>query len=315
MAFYSHVGQQDRGHELVRHHPAVHRDPWLLAADLAATAEAQRRQVHVRQARTLVESGKFSALAVSELASELGSMEVGSASKRAKRLFAAAMTDPTENAAAQAEWAAREHPRIRTWDDSLQQPGEPAARHAEVLRDWPSAIEQGEFWLNDQAFSLEAACFVTYAAAMGEDYARGAELAEAGLRANPESIILLNNSAYSLIELGQLERAKETLDRIQLHEAGEHERAVVLATTGLLRMRLGDRTAGIDLYRRAIDGARAAKDESVEAQAWLMLACELLSSGDDGGAVKRAVSLSRSRSEPGIQELLDRLLRRVHHRP
>ena len=312
VAFYSHIGDEDRGHLLVRRHPAVQRDPWLLAADLAVTAEAQRRQVHVRQARTMIESGRFSPLAVSELASELGSMEVAAASKRARRLFALAMKDPTENAAAQAEWASREQPRLRTWDDSVSQPGEPAARHAERLRDWPAATKHGEFWLNDQPFSDEAACFASYAAAMGEDYVRGAHLADVGLRANPDSVILNNNLAYSLVELGDLKRARETLERLSMNDASDVERAVVFATTGLLEMRMGDREAGVALYQRAIDSARAAKNEGVEAQAWLMLARELLASGpDDGGSVRKAVAVSRMRSEPGIQELLERLLRRL----
>jgi tetratricopeptide (TPR) repeat protein len=311
VAYFSHIGDAYRAHDLVRRHPGVQKDPWLLAADLAATADAGRKQQNVRHARSLLESGSVAPLALSELASELGSMELAASSKRAKRLLARAMEDPTENAAAQVEWAVRAEPRVQTWNADLLQPGETAARHAEKLRDWPEAARQAEFWLNDQPFSVEAGSFASYAAAFSEDYVRAAQLTEVGLRANPESGVLINNLAYSLIELGELDRAAEQLARAPQHDGDDADAAVLSATRGLLEIRRGNLPAGARMYRLAIELARRAKSESLEAQAWLMLARELQAhDADDDGTVRKAVSAARNVHQPAVQELLERLLQR-----
>lgn len=310
VAFYSHIGDHSRALELVRQHPAIREDPWLLAADLAATAEARRKQVNVRHARKVLESGQFSDRAMSELASELGTLELSTfASKRAKRHFARAMINPSENAAAQAEWAVQQQPSIQTWADEPPQLGETAARHAERLRDWPGALSQAELWLNDQPFSLEAASYASYIAAISENYTRAIRLAEAGLQANPDSPILINNLAYSLIEIGELKQAEVQLLRVSSEE-GEY-RAALSATRGLLAIRQGNVEYGIRAYKQSFDAARADKNRPLELQALMMLALELqLLRIDDDDTIKRAVAAGRNSRQPGVQELYERLIKR-----
>lgn len=309
VAFHSHIGDHQRAYELVRNHPATRYDPWLLAADLAATGEAGGRQVNVRHARSLIESGTFAPLAISELASELGSMEMTASSKRAKRLFATAMQDPTENAGAQVEWAVRSEPRLRTWVKERVHPGEAAARHAEQLRDWAQAARHGEFWLNDQPFSIDAGAFSSYAAAIAGDYRRAAQLAEASLRANPESKILINNLAYALIEAGELDRARDHLSKVPRDEDAGDDDAAIAATRGLLEIRGGNHTEGARLYRLAIERARAANSRSLEAQAWIMFALEMVSLGGGEGAIQQASNSAKGLTEPAVQELLARLIK------
>lgn len=317
VAFYSHVADYNRAYELVRRHPAIHEDPWILAADLAVTAEAGRKQVNIRHARKVLESGHFPDLALSELASELGTLELSaSGGKRARQHFARAMIDPSENAAAQAEWAVKKQPSIQTWSDESQQAGEPAARYAERMRDWTRAAGQAEIWLADQPFSVEAAAYASYAAAIAEDYGRSIELAEAGLRANPDALVLLNNLAYSLIEINELERAKGQLDKAnsQLLRVSTDEveyREVLAVTRGLLAIRQGNIEEGISSYHQVIDRARSEKNRSLEVRTLIMLALELQTlEVDDDTTMNRAVSAAQSSVEPGIRELLDRLLRR-----
>lgn len=314
VAYFDHLGDADKALAIVRRHPATRRDPWLLAADLAATAAAGRRQVNVRHARSLLESGRFSPLAVSELASELGSMELSSASsKAARRLFATAMIDPTENAAAQAEWAVRSEPQVRTWEDTSVQAGEGAARHAAGLRDWRSAARHAEYWLVDQPFSAAAASFGSYSASLSEDFDGAARLASMGRRANPESLNLFNNYVYSLVELGELATAEKLLSGV-VPPAGDalEDVAALAATRGLLAFRQGQADQGLAWYRRAIELARAAKNAVLEAQAWVMLACETFSSGSvDDPTVARAMAAARRVQHPAVDELLDRFARKV----
>lgn len=310
VAFYSHRGDLDLATAAVRRHPGLRDDPWLLAADLAAAGEGGITQLNVRPARSLVDSGRFAAIAVSELASELATLELSSASKRTRRLLSAAMIDPTENAAAQAEWAVQELPKLRTWSSANVVAGEAAARHAERQRNWPVATSNAELWLNDQPFSVDAAAFASYVAALGEDFLRAAQLAEVGLRANPDAPVLINNLAYALVEIGELSEAERQLDRTHAAVESDEDSAALLATRGLLAIRKGDWAPGAALYRQSIDAARRAKRPAIEAQAWVMLAREMLAAGADGGdAIDKAISTARGVNEPAVQELLGRLLR------
>ena len=61
----------------------------------------------------MVDSGDHSNLDVSELISELATLDLQSGrDKRSRQLFVRALVDPTENSLAQAEWALQKDPRV-----------------------------------------------------------------------------------------------------------------------------------------------------------------------------------------------------------
>src|SRR5207249_126382 len=83
-------------------------DPWLVAAEVAVSPLAGRTSRLIKHGRRLLESHQFEPIAVSELASAIGTEDLAAGSvRRARQLFGSSLNDPTENAVAQAEWASR----------------------------------------------------------------------------------------------------------------------------------------------------------------------------------------------------------------
>ena len=104
--FFLNHGEPERALAVVRRTPRVLSDPWLLAAEIATASAAETSSRHVRLARSIINSGLFAPRHVSELASALATVDLESGNRRsARKLFAVALQNPTENSVAQAQWA------------------------------------------------------------------------------------------------------------------------------------------------------------------------------------------------------------------
>src|SRR5262249_14991627 len=103
-----HLDDPERAHSLLRRAERTQTDPWLLAAEIAIAPLAGERSRWMKHGRRVVESQRFHPTAVSELASALATEAFMAGSGRdARRLFECSLELPTENAVAQAAWAAR----------------------------------------------------------------------------------------------------------------------------------------------------------------------------------------------------------------
>jgi tetratricopeptide (TPR) repeat protein len=287
-----HLDEPDRGHVLLASAEATPYDPWLIAAEVAVASRAGRSPRFAKQGRLFIQQEAFDEFQLSELASALATIELGAAStRRAKRLFLTALEDPTENSVAQAVWASRRL-ELPIAESALDAPDsfEARARLAAREGDWRRAADEAWFWLYDQSFAAEPAIFGSYEASLGRAYDEGVRFASEGLVANPSDVTLRNNLAFCLIHQGELKRARRELRRVRRDGMKPRERALILATWGLLRFREGQPEHGRKLYARAIEEAR---DPSQRALAAILLAREeLLARGTAGtSAVQEALRL------------------------
>jgi tetratricopeptide (TPR) repeat protein len=279
--FFVGIGKSYIAHDLVKRSPSTRGDPWLLATELATANAAKKRPVFSKAARSILEHQSFSPLQLSELASELGTLELESGNdRRARRLFQQALVSPTENSLAQIEWASTRTSGLEISQASLDLPlaDEARAIHAQEEGDWLDAFSSATLWLGDQSFSSSAAMAASFAASVGlSEWQQGLEAAILGLQAHPTDAGLLNNAAYPLIEMGRFREALLLLDRVQLQKAPLENRICIYATEGLLAFRTGAPEIGRRLYERAILSAHGKGDgEGPEAMATVMLAREEL---------------------------------------
>jgi hypothetical protein len=176
--------------------------------------------------------------------------------KAAKRLFARALQDPTENAVAQAEFASTLIRGIPLEPRHLQVANsfEARARDAWARSSWREALQESVRWLLDQPFSSVAASLGSYLAniTLG-DYAEGARIARLGLNANPADTLLRNNLVVSLAMDGKVVDARREFDLIEKDPADPRLKATVLATAGLLSYRTSSFEDGRKSYQRALD--------------------------------------------------------------
>jgi len=260
-----------------------------------------------------VDDDNFRPIERAELVSEVATFDLRSGTDRkAKALFLRSLATPTDNSLAQVEWASRQMPSLAVPLDEIDVPfaAEARARSAAAGGDWEVALSEGRSWLDDQPFDTEAAIHASYVASVGlERWTVSAELAEIGLRARPGNVLLINNLAYALAELGKLNEAAEQLARADLRSAGKTDRVAVMATGGLLEYRLGRFADGRERYRAAIEFARRSGERDAETMATAMFIREEVLSGqpdDLETALSVAKALDREVSDPGVRRCVER---------
>jgi len=317
---YANIGQPEQGHAILTAAALTPDDPWLLAAELATANAADISPRFSKRARLMVERREFAPFQLSELASELGTLDLGDNDRRAKKFFHQALAEPTENSVAQAEWASHRISGLLVPDARLYAPmaSEARARHAQQEGEWRNAFGHATAWLGDQLFSTNAAIAASYVSTVGlDDYAQGLHAARIGLIAHPRDAGLLNNAAYSMIELGDLEKAEELLRRIDFDTASDIQWIPAVATQGLLAFRRRRPEVGRELYHRAIELAHSIRGkETTETMATLMLAREELTLDPVAGraALAEAERLSRRVRDASVDRWLP-LVQRVASAP
>lgn len=226
-------------------------DPWLVAAALGAAGVAGVSSTLVRCANRLLVSGRHVPLELGELASALGTIEAREGNDReARRLFRQALEDPTDNAVAQAEWASRHVAGVPVPAAASEQPESWEARAwvAAGQNDHVRAVEEAWRWYFDQPFACRPAEFGSYYASIDGGYDAGAEIARAGLRANPDDFLLLNNLAFCLASSDRELEAEAVYSRVRPGALPDGQLPTYLATRGLIAFRLGQVEEGRYLY-------------------------------------------------------------------
>ena len=104
--FFVHARDPARAQDLLRRSPRTRTDPWLVAAEISAATVANQTSRLIKLGRDFVTRRSLPPLHLSELAGALGTLEMGDGNnKAARKLFTQAMTAPTDNSLAQAQWA------------------------------------------------------------------------------------------------------------------------------------------------------------------------------------------------------------------
>jgi tetratricopeptide (TPR) repeat protein len=285
-----------------------------MAASLSVAATGGLPIRGTRAARRIIDRANFRPIELSELESELGTLELGvGADRKARVLFERSLTSPTDNSLAQGAWASYRLPSLDVRIDTLDVPFADEAMSRSALHDgdWNAALDHSIQWLDDQPFDSQAATHASYIAAVGlDDWPTSKLLAEMGLRANPSDPTLLNNMAYALIEMGELDDAEELLRRGRQRGGEDMERVALNATAGLLYFRRGDAAEGRRLYGLAIDRARRAGENDREAMAQAMLLREeiLLGIEDVQGSLEAVLRLGTRIQDRGVLRTMERSL-------
>ena len=270
--FFLNDGEHDRALAVVRRAPNLQRDPWLLAAEVAISDAAGRATRFGRAARALLSRGAFSPRHLSELACALATIELESGNRRmARRLFVTGLENPTENAAAQAEWAFSEIDNL----DVTTQVAPERSYEAEAMSHlghgkWGLAIENARLWRLDEPFSARAAYFGSWTASVvGDDARLALQFADLGLSTKPKDKLLLNNKAVALALLGRPEEARKAIQLIEAADLNDGLEATYIATQGMIEYRFGHPEMGRALYERAREIAR--KQKQPREEVWSML--------------------------------------------
>ena len=312
---FVHLGDPERAHEILAKSERTPHDPWLLAAEIAVGSIVEKRPKLIKPARRVLSGGKFASSHISELASALATLELGSGSiRKSKKLFKLSLEDPTENSIAQAAWTSWREKSIHFQEQDLLHFNAFEAQSWISFQKgrWDQSIEQCKLWQFDQPFSSWPSIFGSFTAAIVlEDYQMSEWFAGIGLRANPTDFMLLNNLAFARVNRGNLDGASEALERAYRSQMSERESVAIQATKGLWACQTGDLEGGRRLYSDALVGARklAGQDLLLLALTCMLLAKELIMRDDlEGGTeLNEAFQTLKQGQDPIFRVLEDRL--------
>lgn len=311
--FFVHDKQADRAHRVLRRSRATPSDPWLIGAEIAVAKVAGEAPKFVRRARELLKSGDFGPFHLTELAASLASLHLAEGDNRkARQLFRTALTDPTDNTVAQAEWASRRLDNFEVGKLLLDTPRSFEARAWENFTDsrWDVAVDECVRWFADEPFSSRPVMLGTHAASVGlENYSMAIRLARRWLATNPEDQIVRNNLAFALASAGQLTEAEEESRLRDTSKDTPVSTMAWTATTGLIAFRKGRIHEGRAKYREAIALANQLRLPDSKAMALGYLTREELLAGTAEGVtmlmeVNAAVGAAPG---PAIRALVRRL--------
>lgn len=254
---YVNAHNPERAIGIIRGAAVTPHDPWLIAAEISASSAGDRTPKFAKVGRSTLQADHHAPFHLSELAGAMATLEYSAGGTRtARRLFQRSLVDPTENAVAQAEWAARRLKLLTLDPQLLAAPGtfEATARDRVRRGRFEDGMKEALLWLDDERFSREAAALASYVAAVGlRDYGASADAAETGLVSNPDDWLLTNNLVFALASAGRVDEAAAAFARLHAAPLEGDAKATCSATDGLLRFRKGDVEGGRLAYQGAAE--------------------------------------------------------------
>ena len=314
--FLHHIKANDEAVEFLRKNGRTQHDPWLVAAEIAASATAEKIPKFAKLGERLLKS-EVQPFHTSELAGALATLEMESGNHRAaKKLFEQSLAQPTDNALAQAVWASKKsglgnfNPAVLeklhanealTWNDFH-------------LGKWDDVIFHADRWRREEGFSARPLLLASSTAASFLDKpALGEELARSGLITNPGHPALVNNVAFCLNLQGKPREALLFLKTADVTNLKPMDMVCLLATTGMAYYRLGNEAEGNQFYTSAIERAKAANQNALRTAAILYMAYErsLLALRDGVLEFKKAYDAAEKLKETSLPALAEHMAEKV----
>ncbi len=282
---FIHFEKHEKALYYLRKSDATKSDPWLISAHIATSSMMNRYSPLIKSGIILANSRNYSDYELTELTSSLGTLEYQEGSmKKAKKFLQQSIISPNDNSLAQMEWLGYKEKAFAIDAPSFKNvsnPFEAFAFDAYKAGNWIEVINNCVFWFLDIPYSKRPVLLGSYVASMFlKDYKAATMLCEAGLKAKPNDPILLNNIAYSLLMMNELDKAEPYLNamfKIKFSTLATDDAIPIQATFGLAAFRSGEVETGQRYYEQAITAAQESKNDYMEKLAILTYFRELVS--------------------------------------
>lgn len=237
-------------------------DPWVAAAEIAASAVAHESQHYLKRSRGFLARSQRSPFEVSELASAIATVELeAGADKAARKLFRESLRSPNDNSLAQAQWGSRRLTGLVIPQSAMEEV--PFSYEAMTLSavermDWQAALAKCRDWMLDEPYSgVPSSGGSFYAMTALDDPVQAEKFARAGLVSNPGDLVLTNNLVVALASQGHVAEARKYMSMLHPPRDDKPGLAMVTATQGLVEIHDKHFEDGIALYRTALEIAQS----------------------------------------------------------
>lgn len=234
----------------------------------------------------MIENTSINPASLSELASELGTMDYISDNRRSgRRKLEIAKIIPHENSIAQMIWIDQRVAPIGPIISNICSPKynyKAEAKQFIAQEKWKDAVEIIRKWQSYQPFSKTHEMDGSYFDVDFLDDPRQAiQILDIGRVSNPHDPDITNNYIYSLIMNGDLEKASEQLRYQPVPSSLEADNLSLIATWGLWWYRKGCADIGKTFYELAIEQAHRLNQSDLEYRAMVYFAREEKRIGND----------------------------------
>lgn len=259
-------GGTDEALSMIWRSAALKYDPLIQSAEIAAADKAGRGSKVAASAKRRLRGRKSLAKVESELALGVATLEssAGLSEREVFKMVSAGISDPTENALAQAVWLGDQSnrslsarfPKLNVSDDAFE-------ARANILfeaKQYGMALQAAYHWFNDQPFQAHPLNFICTCAAVYYDEPReAAYFADVILDRHVGDWNAVNSALLLLVEIGEETKALRALLLLEGLARNEVVRAFAKAGRGMFEFRFGDTEYGRQSYLAAISHARSAQ--------------------------------------------------------
>jgi Tfp pilus assembly protein PilF len=287
--FYVHTTDIDKAIYFATKNDIIKNDPWVVSNQIAISNTYGKTSWLVKHGVMLLNNSSINPGALSELASELGTMDFTSGDrKKGKKKFVQAYIMPHENAMAQISWVDKNIINVDIPDlDNV--PYNYEAKVHSLFCDspnWDMIITNIKKWAKYQPISLKPITLGSYIAVnIIKNYELALELLRNGKALSKNDCTLVNNYIYTLILMGRYKEAESELASIDISAFKDRDRTSITATRGLMEYRYGDKDKGHAHYIEAAEMAKSSNNMTDYYYVLVHLAREQLRIGKDIGAI------------------------------
>ena len=313
--FYLHLDDRERAYDIIRAKGAVASDPWLMAAEISINMLRDKSSNYIKKGKDIIESGNCSPFGYTELASSIGTLEFSAgANRKSNKRFRKALIAPNDNSLAQVQWVNSFESLPFKIDKTVQNDYEVRTLEALEKFDFQQAMHEAVSWICDMPFAHKPinVGFDISTIVLGE-FALASAIVDVGLRSDESNPSLLNNKAYCAGRAGQLEEAKDAIDKLN-NSARKDEypslKVCIPATEGLFYYRSHQHEQGANKYKEAISIAKEVADNEGDKTLYkkaLLNYCRerlLANDGDAEQIVNEAKAVDIENEKPELKLLL-----------
>jgi tetratricopeptide (TPR) repeat protein len=313
--FFLHAREADRAYSIIAKNAATPRDPWLIATELALAEAIDRDPKFYAHGRRLLDD-QLLPRQTTELAGSMATKELIEGNrKKARRLFVSSMTDPNANALAQAEWASPNFgielvssTLLRTVDEA----DEARAFHLYREGHFAEVFVECEAWSQSEPYSIRPKELAATTANILSDFPKALEQIESAKQTGRTSFSLETSKAYALACIGKTAESEQVLDKLP-SSTPQWFLNIAAANRGLIAFRRGQVEAGKSRYQEAIEGFGKLNNPAMALLAKAYFARECAYAGDPKALtlieeIRPAVKASTSNALKLVFEKADALL-------
>ena len=213
----------------------------------------------------------------------------------------ASLTEPTDNALAQAAWASKRAGLGEIDETLLLAPhvSEAQAFTAHNQGKWSDVLFYARIWTEDEPFSARPRQLASAtASSLLDQFPLAEQIAIEGLSTNPGHPGLINNIAFALASQDKSSEALAQIDKVDRAQITRTDAICLIATAGLAYFRAGNIEEGRKHYESAIHAATVDKNKGLRLLAMLYLNRERVFAKDPKGFKEFATVVDEAKKVP-----------------